>query len=117
MTDALANHLIEVIDWHRTWIKAVDFGTFRNGVTVSNASIVKVISKVFRLEVRIGLYGYRRGTIISIPEDRIDKAISDCSGYDSSMITRIKTLSLTFNDVNMIFSKASWETLELDLET
>lgn len=116
MTDALANHLIEVIDWHRTWIKAVDFGSFRNGVTVNDASIMKVTSKVFRLEVRIGLYGYRRGTIISIPEDRIDKAISDCSGHDSSMIARINTLSLTFNDVNMIFSKASWGTLELELE-
>lgn len=34
MTDALANHLIEVIDWHRTWINAVDFGSFRNGVAV-----------------------------------------------------------------------------------
>jgi len=42
MTDALANHLIEVIDWHRTWIKAVDFGSFRNGVSVNDASIVKV---------------------------------------------------------------------------
>ncbi len=77
---------------------------------------MKVTSKVFRLEVRIGLYGYRRGTIISIPEGRIDKAISDCSGHDSSMIARINTLSLTFNDVNMIFSKASWGTLELELE-
>ena len=77
---------------------------------------MKVTSKVFRLEVRIGLYGYRRGTIISIPEDRIDKAISDCSGHDGSMIARINTLSLTFNDVNMIFSKASWGTLELELE-
>lgn len=117
MTDALANHLIEVIDWHRTWIKAVDFGSFRNSVAVSDTSIVKVSSKVFRLEVRIGLYGYRHGTIISIPEGRIDKAISDCSCHDSSMIARIKTLSLTFNDVNMIFSKASWGTLELQLET
>lgn len=116
MTDALANHMVEVIDWHRTWIKAVDFDSFRNGVAVSHASIVKVTSKVFRLEVRIGLYGYRRGTIISIPESRIDKAISDCSGHDSSMIARINTLSLTFNDVNMIFSKASWGTLELELE-
>lgn len=116
MTDALANHLIEVIDWHRTWIKAVDFGSFRNGVAVNNASIMKVTSKVFRLEVRIGIYGYKRGKVISIPESRIDNAISDCIVLDSSIIARINTLSLTFNDVNMIFSKASWGTLELDLE-
>lgn len=116
MTDALANHLTEVIDWHRTWIKAVDFGSYRNGVAVSDASIMKVTSKVFRLEVRIGLYGYRRGMIISIPEDRIDKAISECASHDSSMIARINTLSLTFCDVNLIFSKASWGTLSLELE-
>ena len=39
MTEALANHLIEVIDWHRTWIKAVDFGSFRNGVAVNESHI------------------------------------------------------------------------------
>ena len=116
MTDALANHLIEVIDWHRTWIKAVDFGSFRNGVALNDASIMKVTSKVFRLEVRIALYGYKRGTIISIPEGRIDKAISDCVRHDGSMIARINTLSLTFTDVNLIFSKASWGTLSLELE-
>lgn len=117
MTDALATHLIEVIDWHRTWIKAVDFGSFRKGVTLNDATIMKVISKVFRLEVRIGLYGYRRGTIISIPEDLLDKAISECVSNDSSMNARINTLSLTLTDVNLIFSKASWETLDLELET
>lgn len=116
MTDTLANHLIEVIDWHRTWIKAVDFGSFRNGVAVNDASIMRVISKVFRLEVRIGLYGYKRGTIISIPECRLDKAISDCVYDDSSMSARINTLSLTLTDVNLIFSKASWGTLNLELE-
>ena len=116
MTEALANHLIEVIDWHRTWIKAVDFGSFRNGVSVNDASIVKVTSMVFRLEVRIGLYGYRRGTIISIPEEQLDRAVSDCVRQDSSMTARVNSLSLTFNDVNMIFSKASWGTLELELE-
>ena len=116
MTEALANHLIEVIDWHRTWIKAVDFGSFRNGVSVNDASIVKVTSMVFRLEVSIGLYGYRRGTIISIPEEQLDRAVSDCVRQDSSMTARVNSLSLTFNDVNMIFSKASWGTLELELE-
>lgn len=116
MTDALANHLIEVIDWHRTWIKAFDYGSYRNGVSSADAAILKVSSRVFRLEVRIGLYGYRRGTIISIPENRLDKAISDCVGIDSSMISRLKSLSLTFSDVNLIFSIASWGTLNLELE-
>ena len=106
MTDDLAKHLTEVIDWHRTWIKAFDFGSYHKGVAVNDASIVRAASKVFRLEVRIGLCGYRRGTIISIPEGQIDKAISDCACQDTLMISRLNTLSLTFKDVNMIFSKA-----------
>lgn len=116
MTDALANHMIEVIDWHRTWIKAIDFGSYHNCVVVNDASIVKTLSRVFRLEVRIDLYGYKRGMIISIPEGRIDRAISDCAGQDSSMIARINALSLSFIDINMIFFKASWGTLDLELE-
>lgn len=116
MTDALANHIIEVIDWHRTWIKAVDYGSYRNGVSPEDAAIVKVSSRVFRLEVRIGLHGYRRGMIISIPEDMLDKAVSECCRRDFSMISRLNTLSLTFKDVNLIFSKASWGTLDLELE-
>lgn len=116
MTDALANHLIEIIDWHRTWIKAVDFGSFRTAIAVYDKAIVKVPSRIFRLEVRIGLYGYRRGTILSIPEEQLDRAVSDCVRQDSSMAARVNSLSLTFNDVNMIFSKASWGTLELELE-
>lgn len=116
MTDVLANHLIEIIDWHRTWIKAVDFGSFRTAITVADKSIVKVPSRIFRLEVRIGLYEYRRGTILSIPEEQLDRAVSDCVRHDSSMAARVNSLSLTFNDVNMIFSKASWGSLELELE-
>lgn len=116
MTEAIATHLIEVIDWHRTWIKAVDFGTYRRGVALTDASVIKVSSRVFRLEVRIALYGYRRGMIISVPEERIDKAISACSAQDRSLISRLDSLSLTFSDVNMIFSKASWGTLDLGLE-
>lgn len=116
MTDAVANHLIEIIDWHRTWIKAVDFGSYHTGIAVYDKSIVKVPSRIFRLEVRIGLYGYRRGVIISIPEELLDRAISDCIKHDASMSARLNSLSLTFNDVNMIFSKASWGTLELELE-
>lgn len=116
MTEAIASHLIEVIDWHRTWIKAVDFGTYRRGVALTDASVIKVSSRVFRLEVRIALYGYRRGMIISVPEERIDKAISACSAQDWSLISRLDSLSLTFSDVNMIFSKASWGTLDLGLE-
>ena len=115
MTDALTKHLIEVIDWHRTWIKAVDFGSYRRSVAVTDASVIRVPSRVFRLEVRIALYGYRRGMIISVPEERIDKAISACSALDRSLISRLNTLSLTFSDVNMIFSKASWGTLDLGL--
>lgn len=116
MTDALAEHLIDVIEWHRTWIKAVDFGSYRNSVAIKDTAIVKAYSKVFRLEVRISLYGYKRGTIISIPEDRLDKAISDYSVLDGSVTSRLATHSLTFNDVNLIFSKASWGTLSLELE-
>lgn len=116
MTDALANHLIDIIDWHRIWIKALDFGSYHTGISVYDKSIVKVPSRIFRLEVRIGLYGYKRGVIISIPEELLDRAISDCIKYDTSMPARLNSLSLTFNDVNMIFSKASWGTLELELE-
>lgn len=116
MTDALAEHLIDVIDRHRTWIKAVDFGSYRRGVAVTDASVIRVPSRVFRLEVRVALYGYRRGMILSIPEGRIDEAISACSLQDSSLISRLNTLTLTFSDVNMIFSKASWGTLDLGLE-
>ncbi|WP_289112513.1 hypothetical protein [Bacteroides acidifaciens] len=54
--------------------------------------------------------------ILSVPEGRIDEAISACSSQDRSLISRVNTLSLTFSDVNMIFSKASWGTLDLGLE-
>ena len=42
MTDTLAEHLIDVIDWHRTWIKAVDFGSYRRSVAVTDASVIKI---------------------------------------------------------------------------
>ena len=44
MTDTLAEHLIDVIDWHRTWIKAVDFGSYRRSVAVTDASVIRVLN-------------------------------------------------------------------------
>ncbi len=116
MTDALARHLIEVINWNRTWIMALDFGNYDNTVIASESGIQKTAGAVFRLEVRIGLHGYLKGAIISVPVRQIDKAISNLMSADKPFSTRLYTFSLTFKDVNKIFKIATWGAVNLELE-
>lgn len=116
MDASLAAHLIEVINWHRTWLKAVDFGEQQMTVSASGRGISKSLSRVFRLEVRIPLYGYRRGFILNVTEQRLDAAIAELSKTQLGFGERFSSLSLTFKDVNRIFSVASWDAIELGLE-
>lgn len=116
MTDALANHLIEVINWHRTWIMALDFGNFGNTVTASQSAIRKTPEAIFRLEVRIGVHGYQKGAVINVSERQIDKSISTLVSTDRGFHKRLLSSSLTFQDANLIFRMATWNVINLELE-
>lgn len=116
MTTALADHLIEKINWHRTWLMAMDFGTEAMTVSVSDTGIRKCICKNFRFEVRVGMNGYDRGMILSIPESRFDASISSIAAIDGGFKNRLDTLSLTFKDINRLFGLATWNAISLGLE-
>lgn len=116
MDASLATHLIEVINWHRTWLKALDFGEQRMTVSASGRGISKSLSRAFRLEVRIALNGYRRGMILNVSERCLDTAIAELSKTKGGFSERLSSLSLTFKDVNHIFSVATWHAIELGLE-
>lgn len=95
---------------------AMDFGTEAMTVSVSDTGIRKHIGKNFRFEVRVGMNGYERGKIISIPERRFDESISSIAATDGDFKNRLDTLSLTFKDINRLFGLATWNAISLGLE-
>lgn len=116
MDDRLAAHISEVINWHRTWIKALDYGTYLPVVSKSLYYTRKQLEPAFRLEVRVGMYGYRRGKIISVPYTQISRAISKLIATDSGMNSRIVHQNLIYQDIIRIFKLATWNAINLDLE-
>ena len=116
MDDRLAAHIAEVINWHRTWLMVLDFGTYSPVISKSPRATRKTLEPSFRLEVRVGMYGYRRGAVISVSCTQIAGAISTLAAADREMKKRMTGLSLTYHDINRIFKLATWDVINLDLE-
>lgn len=116
MDDRLAIHIAEVINWHRTWLMVLDFGTYSPVISKSPRATRKTLEPTFRLEVRVGMYGYRRGAVIAVSYTQIAGAISTLAAADPELKKRLTDLSLTYHDINRIFKLATWDAIDLDLE-
>lgn len=93
-----------------------DYGTYHTSVSIVNHKLVKNSVRVIRLEVRVGMKDYTRGQIIRIKEPDLQTAITE-SCADPHFKRRVKTLSLTFIDVNNIFKTATGGLVNLELDS
>lgn len=112
----LADHLLHVIAWNRTWLAAKDFGNIGETALYKEGSgMVRFRCRVLRLEVRIARDGFRRLQLLSVPEFAIEDAMKRLS-KDSAFKRRLVARQLTYGDVNEIIRIASDDTISLELD-
>ena len=115
LPEAVLKNIFEVVNWHRTWIKALDYGTLEEFVVADRSGLSRTVCPTFRLEVRIPNEGFYKGQVISIPYFEIEAAIErHCA--DKSFSHRLEKCELNYQDVNLLFQTASWCDLQLELE-
>ena len=115
MTNDILEHIKRVIILSGNWITAKEYGVYKSFVSVVNCQSVLTSYRVFNLEVRVSLFNYRRGQIISVKESDIEWAIKVLSA-DKGFMSRIVSLSLTFKDVTAIFQVATEGVLNIDID-
>lgn len=112
----LAGHIIKVIDWHATWLRAKDFGNYGEvAVTDAFNRVVMKPCRVLRFEVTIRRSGFRKRQCISLPERSIEDAIKVLS-VQPGFKNRVARRSLSYLEVNEIIRLASNDTIPLELE-
>lgn len=112
----LADHLLYVIAWHRTWLAGKDFGNVGEAVLFKEgAGMVRFRCRVLRLEVRIQRDGFRKLQLLSVPEFAIEDAVKQLCA-NAAFKRRLIARQLTYKDVNEIIRIASDDTISLELD-
>ncbi len=115
MDSELLGHIAGIINWTRTWIAFRSYDEYREIAVNTMRGIRLTTCRVFTLEVRIGLYGFKKGDVIAIPLSAIKSEVKRLS-KDKVFKRRVQMLKLTHEDINNLFNSASNGLIDLDLE-
>ena len=116
MNNCLFEHIADIIQRHRTWIRVVEINRWIDFNLIVDGHIKNCPCRVLTLENFRVRYGFCNQRKWNIPEYDIAAAVVALIKKDSSARNRTLDCNLSLWDVEYIIEKASFGILKLELD-
>ena len=114
MKNTVYSRLVSIIQHNHTWLDVKESHAYRDFVICYGGVLMTGLFHSIVFVCKTPKYGYDRGYNLTIPVYELDRAIHSMKS-DSAFAYRLKTNTITDEDVEEIIKRASYGLISLDL--